>query len=280
MWMVRAGQGGHLADEFSQGFVGIGWEELGDLSEVTSVEEISSLYSGAYPKDKSEKSRNAVANVYRFRSVISVGDRVVTYIPQTREYLIGDIETDYQFRPGRITSCAHLRLVSWEGRIRRDAVSAAAREMLRNPSMVFPIDELIAVELLAVMAGEPVPAVGGVSVSLESLGEVRRRVLWGWMTVGFGIFILAMGLFLYFYAAGQISYLEEIRNKEEVTTVTVFFWLGKELTTSSSEFQDVIDILERVKIIGLGAEGIGAIMLLAGILQLLMAKRRKLTRIL
>ena len=39
-WMVRAGEGSYLIDEFARGFVAIGWHKLGDLSEVISQEDI------------------------------------------------------------------------------------------------------------------------------------------------------------------------------------------------------------------------------------------------
>jgi predicted Mrr-cat superfamily restriction endonuclease len=44
VWMIRAGQGGYLAADFaSKNIVSIGWNQLGDLSNVTSRDEIMIL---------------------------------------------------------------------------------------------------------------------------------------------------------------------------------------------------------------------------------------------
>ena len=51
MWLVRAGEGGYLIEEFARGFVAIGWHKLGDLSEVTSQVDIKDRYNRAYPDD-------------------------------------------------------------------------------------------------------------------------------------------------------------------------------------------------------------------------------------
>ena len=64
-WMVRAGEGSYLIDEFARGFIAIGWHELDDLSRVTFQEEIRERYDRAYPDDSPGRVRNAVAMIYR-----------------------------------------------------------------------------------------------------------------------------------------------------------------------------------------------------------------------
>ena len=44
VWMVRAGEGGYLIDEFTRGYVGIGWNKLGDLSSLGSQDDLHELY--------------------------------------------------------------------------------------------------------------------------------------------------------------------------------------------------------------------------------------------
>ena len=41
VWMVRAGEGGYLIDEFERGYVGIGWDKLGDLSSLNSQKDLT-----------------------------------------------------------------------------------------------------------------------------------------------------------------------------------------------------------------------------------------------
>lgn len=41
VWMVRAGEGGYLAEDFAKGFVAIGWSKLGDMTKYSDQEVIS-----------------------------------------------------------------------------------------------------------------------------------------------------------------------------------------------------------------------------------------------
>src|SRR5215216_3271618 len=95
VWMVRSGEGGYLIDEFARGYVGIGWNQLGDLISLGSQDDIHELYVKTFPNEKPTKISGAVAMVYKFRSSIKVGDKVITYDPTKREYLIGTIASDY-----------------------------------------------------------------------------------------------------------------------------------------------------------------------------------------
>ena len=50
MWMVRAGRGGYLIEEFKRkNIVAIGWDELGDLSKFRNSEEIKEAVKEIYP---------------------------------------------------------------------------------------------------------------------------------------------------------------------------------------------------------------------------------------
>jgi len=39
-WMIRAGRGGKLIEDFETGYISIGWNEVGDLNQFKSVDEI------------------------------------------------------------------------------------------------------------------------------------------------------------------------------------------------------------------------------------------------
>lgn len=65
VWMVRAGSQGHRIDEFERGYIGIGWK-LED--------------------DRPGTVQNAAGVFHKFRSVLEVGDKVITYDPGKREY--------------------------------------------------------------------------------------------------------------------------------------------------------------------------------------------------
>src|SRR4051794_6341329 len=141
VWMVRAGEGGYLIDEFARGYVGIGWDKLGDLGSLTSQKEIYPLYAQAFSTEKLTKVSGAIAMVYKFRSVIKVGDKVITYNPDKREYMVGTIASDYFYKPDEIKDYPHLRRVEWEGRVSRDALSASSRNSLGSTLTLFSVNE-------------------------------------------------------------------------------------------------------------------------------------------
>ena len=155
MWMVRAGSGGYLIEYFEEGYIAIGWRELGDMTKVKNQDKIRKMYEQAYPADSLSKTSNAVAMLYKFRFVFAIGEKVVTYNPDTREYLIGEISSDYYYSPGEIEDHAHLREVEWLGRVSRDDLSLSARNTLGSTLTIFSINEDVTAELLAGLAGEP-----------------------------------------------------------------------------------------------------------------------------
>jgi len=149
MWMVRAGEGGYLVEEFARGFVAVGWNALNDLNSVTTQEDIKALYKQVYPGEKPGKIGNAAAMIYKFRKVLSIDDKVVTYDPQKREYLLGIITSDYYYDPNEITDYHHLRKVDWFSRVNRDVLSISARKSLGSTLTLFSINEEVSTELLS-----------------------------------------------------------------------------------------------------------------------------------
>ena len=71
-WLVRAGQGGYLIDEFARGFIAIGWHELGDLSTVTAQKETRERYNRAYPDEKPARAALAVSMIVGLVSYLRI----------------------------------------------------------------------------------------------------------------------------------------------------------------------------------------------------------------
>lgn len=148
MWMVRAGEGGYLIEEFVDGgVIAIGWHKLGDLSEVNSQEKIRELYNHKYPDEKPAKVPNAVAMIYKFCFALEKDQKVVTYDSQNREYLIGSITSNYDYDTNKIADYPHLRKVNWlPDRISRDALSVSSRNSLGGIQTLFSVNEEVSAE--------------------------------------------------------------------------------------------------------------------------------------
>ena len=155
IWMVRAGEGGYLAKDFARGFVAIGFEKLGDMTDVTAQERIREKFITAYPDARPSEIGNPVAIFYKFRTVLTVGDTVLTYDPDSREYLLGKIASDYYYKPGEVPDYNHVRKVQWAGRVSRDSLTATSRNSLGSTLTMFAINDDVWADIQGVLSGAP-----------------------------------------------------------------------------------------------------------------------------
>lgn len=150
-WMVRAGEGGYLFEEFEKkNCVAIGWEQ--DFTNVETLEDAKAVL--ADPDAHQIAVANAAAMVYKFRQLMSEGDRVVTYDPKSRQYLLGTIDGGYSYDPGRIPDYNHIRPVNWQGKIGRDDLRTASKNTLGSTLTVFEPGLEILREMEAVLSGQ------------------------------------------------------------------------------------------------------------------------------
>lgn len=143
--MVRAGEGGYLADAFEQsGCVAIGWDGAGDFTPIKTMEQMRQRLKDSYGDEKPGALAGSAAMAYKFRRRIDIGDAVVTYDPAKREYLLGKVTSDYRYSPGRVPDYNHVRDVSWEGRVSRDRLSTGSKNTLGSTLTLFePGEEVL-----------------------------------------------------------------------------------------------------------------------------------------
>jgi len=178
VWMIRAGQGSRLVGEFTRGYVGIGWGKLGDLTVVPTQDAIRSAYVEQFPDQSAGRKANAIAVIHKFRSVVAIGDTVITYDGGAREYLVGRVTSDYRFEEGAIEEYSHLRDVRWESRVDRDRLSAASKNSLGSTLTLFSVNEDVWSDIQSVLQGA-----GGTSTEprideeREELEQIREDVV-------------------------------------------------------------------------------------------------------
>ena len=170
--MVRAGQGGYLVSEFEQqGAVGVGWVEVGDLTGVQDVERIRARVVAEYPDEGVAKQIITAGQLHKIRTVIQVGDRIVTYDSSQREYMVGTVTGGYAYSPTAISDSPHTRPVTWEGRVSRDALTTSSRNTLGSTLTVFqPGPDVLADIEHVLRSGRP-PAG---TAALPELSETER----------------------------------------------------------------------------------------------------------
>ena len=119
VWVVRADGGEETQNCVNGGFTGIGWKEIGDLTDVTGRSAIDARWrSVASVADKPRSIGSAIGNIARFRLEMQIGDWVITPEADVRWLRYGQVIGDYRYDPAANDGCRyhHRRDVIWQSR--------------------------------------------------------------------------------------------------------------------------------------------------------------------
>ena len=126
---------------------------MGDLSHLRSPEEIKNKVKGAYPHYSQGKLSISGGQIIRFRLEFKKGDYVITYNPEERIYMIGEITGDYEYNT-KLIEYHHIRKVKWLGKIERDGLSTKTKNSLGAISTIFKVPEESREEILDLLEGK------------------------------------------------------------------------------------------------------------------------------
>lgn len=155
IWMVRAEVGGKYFEDFkAKSIVAIGWVGLGDMKSLSNREAFTQAVAKAYPEMKKMQVAISAGQLYRFAREMKVGDRVLTYDPSGRVYLVGTINSDYFYDPSFVEDDPNCRRVIWEGEVSRDLLSVSTKNSLGAISTLFLLPDEAAIEIEALLAGK------------------------------------------------------------------------------------------------------------------------------
>jgi restriction system protein len=154
MWMVRAGEGAWLFDEFERrSIVSVGWREVGPLGALATREDFSKAVDAAYPHGKKFSNAISAGQLYRFVREMRAGDAVLTYNPSERAYLVGTLDGEYTHVPESPGDQLNVRRVNWRGRVLRDGLTVGTRNSLGAISTLFLVPPISAVEIEGQLKG-------------------------------------------------------------------------------------------------------------------------------
>ncbi len=112
-WLYKAGDNGDKwEDIYTQGLMGIGWKDLGDLRQYSSVEEIETKLNLFYPKHTTKRTNDRKSN-WDFCHEVQIGDIVIVGNGKTKFLGYGEIEGDYFYDPNLDDRFASFRKVKW-----------------------------------------------------------------------------------------------------------------------------------------------------------------------
>jgi restriction system protein len=178
MWMVHAGPGGKAFDDFKErAVVAIRWVELGDLTPFKDKDAIRKAVNARWPEWTKGKAAISAGQLYRFIYDIQVGDRVLTYDPSRRVYLVGTVSGPYEYDPKLLGEFANYRRVKWEGEVDRDSLPTSSKYSLGAIATLFlvPSDAAANVERLLHRGSDEVLEEDETDVEHELLEDSEER---------------------------------------------------------------------------------------------------------
>lgn len=105
LWVVRCGRdSAYELEACDKKIVGIGWESLGDLSKIETVDQLRTYYSQTHSEEKLGAINTNVGQVFSFINRIQIGDLVALPIKSTASIAFGRIKSNYRYVPD-----AHLK---------------------------------------------------------------------------------------------------------------------------------------------------------------------------
>ncbi|MBX9987165.1 restriction endonuclease [Priestia aryabhattai] len=114
IWLVRAGKYGEQEQlALENNIVTIGWNKLGNISDLQNKEELIELFELTYPNEKPKAIINKASQVWRFKNEIEIGDLVVLPLKQEPVIAVGKIISKYKFIDNLGTVIRHARTVEW-----------------------------------------------------------------------------------------------------------------------------------------------------------------------
>ena len=173
----RAIWGVHMAHEhglrpIEQGYIAIGWHELGDLALLSPTREaFKAAYLRAFPAAKAGTVPVAAGVLYRFVVEMKLGDLIIYPSKPDRMVNIGVVDGGYRHIDGAPVDCPNQRSINWIKHIPRASFSQPALNEIGSAVTLFRVSSN-AEEFLAALEGltfdsESIDAVSAEQVSLQ-----------------------------------------------------------------------------------------------------------------
>ena len=155
MWKITSGRGSRLTKEFVENnVVAVGLDDETDFTSVTSREEMRALVAQRVPSLTEKQVIVAGSQWWRFLNELQIGDEVLVYEPDTRNYHFGEISGPARFELGLIPELPVVRSVSWRTEVPRDALETTTKNSLGAVLTLFKVPADAEMDVKRVVTGE------------------------------------------------------------------------------------------------------------------------------
>ena len=120
VWVVRADGGQNTQACVDGGFIGIGWENVGDLTCVDDKAQVASLYEAHPCPDESKGTVDTnVSTIWRFREATKSGDWIITPAKERRILHYGKVVGEYRWvtKLNESSPYPHCKDVKWSSSV-------------------------------------------------------------------------------------------------------------------------------------------------------------------
>lgn len=144
-WVVRAGDHNELISTYlDNGIASIGWPALGDPTRFTTKEEMILCANEKYDERKPSTRLSQMSQLWRFMHEIEIGDTILSYSKEKREYIIGTVTKShfYNVNVGNFNYPNHIS-VDWRAQtISRDQLTSSSKNTLGSTLTIFRADSV------------------------------------------------------------------------------------------------------------------------------------------
>ena len=178
MWMVRAGRGGRLFQEFvERDIVALGWDQIGDPTSCTTLAALIQRFRAGYPDWSETQVAVGAGQMFRFIHEFRIGDGVITYDSQQRVYQTGTIIGPAKYISDEHEELRCIRAVKWGDVISRDALSQESRNTLGAIQTLFLLPDYSCIEIESRLAGETPPSASSPTAEADPYEAIHERAL-------------------------------------------------------------------------------------------------------
>jgi restriction system protein len=158
IWGIHAGKTGDADSLFlKQGYVAIGWQQLGDLRAIPPDRDaFKAAVAACYPQGKPGAYPVYAGQLYRFVYEMKAGDLVVYPSKHDQRVHIGRVDGDYKYDPNLEAGYPHLRAVKWLRSLPRSQFSQGALYEIGSAMSLFQVKNY-ADEFRAALEGKTAP---------------------------------------------------------------------------------------------------------------------------
>jgi restriction system protein len=114
LWVVKGGRAGEREDRFlDRSLIGIGWDNMTDLSRYTDRESLKAAYRATYPGSSEGNVNVQSGQLWAFSRSMKPGDHVVVPLKTRGQVAIGRITGPYRWSADSEPDMRHLHDVEW-----------------------------------------------------------------------------------------------------------------------------------------------------------------------